>query len=237
MMRGNREDGSFVSAGSVVTRAEVLPLVQEVLKHGQSGIAPDVYLIDWQGIRAVWKDYSRRRLWGKLWGKFVVARETRALARLRGLPGVPQVLTVVRPAGLVMEFLDGHVLPRKGIREKVSHQFFTQAFSLLAEIHARGVAHGDIRRKNIMVLRTGAPAFIDFQTAVLRSGRFWGNSLFRLMCKVDRWNLLRIKARSFPRYITQEEWAVLDHPPLLLRLGRFLRRRIYRQWKNQKHHN
>lgn len=230
----NQACGKMVSFSPVASRAELLPLVKGLLKGGQGWFAPDVFLIDWQGNPAVWKDYGHRNLLGRLWGRLVIAREARALMSLRGVAGVPQLYALVKPAGLVMEFFEGEVLPRKDIRSKVTPEFFAQAFSLLAEIHAHGVAHGDIRRKNIMVLRTGAPALIDFQTAFLR-GRFpWEKGMFSLMCKVDRWNLIRIKARSFPRYLTTDERAFLENPPFLLRVGRFLRRRVYRRWRSFK---
>lgn len=231
----NQARGKMVSFSPVASRGEVTPLVKGLLKRGQGWFAPDVFLIDWQGNPAVWKDYGHRNLLGRLWGRLVIGREARALMLLRGVVGVPQLFALVKPTGLVMEFFEGDVLPRKEVRSKVTPDFFAQVFSLLTEIHARGVAHGDIRRKNIMVLRTGAPALIDFQTAFLW-GRFpWKKGMFGLMCKVDRWNLIRIKARSFPRYLTPDERAFLENPPFLLRVGRFLRRKVYRRWRNNKH--
>lgn len=235
MIHENQARGKMRLLSPMASRAELLPVVKRLLKRGQGCLAPDVFLIDWQGVPAVWKDYGDRNLLGRLWGRLVIAREAKALASLCGVAGVPQLFALVKPTGLVMEFFAGDVLPRKEVRAKISPDFFAQAFSLLAEIHAHGVAHGDIRRKNIMILPTGAPALIDFQTAFLRGRAFWMQGLFRFMCKVDRWNLVRIKARSFPRYLTEDERVFLENPPFLLRVGRFLRRRFYRRWRSHKH--
>ena len=225
--------GRTILKTPTLKREMIVAAVEDVLKKSHSAFSPDVYCINWQGRRAVWKDYGACSTMGRLWGRFVIAREARALATLQDLKGVPHLLALVERTGLIMEFIEGDILPRRGVREKITSAFFDQAFRLLLEIHEQGVAHGDVRRKNILIHPSGAPLFIDFQTAIL-VGRSWlSRWFFGLMCRVDQWNLLRIKARSFPCYMTAEERQFLEHPPLLLRVGRFLRRRVYRAWRDE----
>ncbi len=224
------QDSDSKSAAALLERNRLLSSVEKELKRGHSAFSPDVWLVRLGDTRAVWKDYSGRGILGRMWGRYVIQREARALQALSSIDGVPHLLARVRSSpGLVMSFCEGGVLPRRNIRGVLGPDFFERAMALLREIHRCGVAHGDIRRKNILVRPDGSPALIDFQTAVLRGTSWWGRRCFEFFCLVDEWNLLRIKAKSFPRNLTEKERATLDQPPILLRIGRFLRRDLYRR--------
>ncbi|MGC8740079.1 MAG: RIO1 family regulatory kinase/ATPase [Candidatus Sumerlaeaceae bacterium] len=201
------------------------------LKRGHTALSPDVWLVRINNELAVWKDYGRRGALGRAWGRYVIHRETRALEILSDVEGVPHLLGRVGTTGLVMSFCSGTIVPRRGIRQFLQPEFFDRASTLLHEIHRCGVAHADIRRKNILVRPDGSPALIDFQTAVLRGESWWRSWLFAFFCRVDEWNLLRIKAKSFPHFLTEEEQRKLACPPFWLRVGRFLRRDLYRRVK------
>jgi len=228
-MSSERREGSSHARAEVMKREALQPLVVRLLKRSQSALSPDVYLVNLGENLAVWKDYSAKAVIGRLWGRQVIAREAKALEQLRGIDGIPQLIARVDSTGILMEYCDGEILMRRQVRQQVSPAFFEAVLELLEKIHARGVAHGDVRRKNILVRPDKSPALIDFQTSWF-SGRnplrYW---FFQLMCTVDKWNLLRIKARSFPRYMTEAERAFLENPPLLLRLGRTFRRRMLRR--------
>ncbi len=209
------------------TVAESLRPLQ-VLKRADRFFTPDVTLVEWEGTMAILKDYAGRGWPGRLWGQWVTAREAKALERLDGLNGVPRLLTRVGKTGIVIEHFAGDLLPKKNVRQLVTPQFFDAALALLRAMHERGVAHGDVRRKNILVRPDGSPAFIDFQTACF-SGRGWlRQRLFSFACRVDEWHLVKIKARSFPRATQAEQKELLESPPFVLRVGQTLRRILYR---------
>jgi predicted Ser/Thr protein kinase len=213
-----------------VTGREVSVRVIRELKRAQCPFSPDVYLVDLGGDRlAVLKDYSGRGIFGRRWGALVLAREARALAALADVEGIPRLLARIGRTGVIEEFCPGTPLPRRGVHHHVAPEFFDRARELLREMHQRGVAHGDVRRKNILVSETGQPLFIDFQTAWFASRSFLRRRLFGFVCRLDEWNLLKIKAASFPRSLSSEENEVLAAPPPLLRAGRFLRHVVYRK--------
>jgi len=210
-------------------REEVLACVVRELKRAQGSFSPDVFLVQIDTAPAVLKDYSRRGVLGRLWGRYVTWREMRALCMVGDLDGVPRFLARVGTCGILMEFVEGELLPRRNVRASVSIEFFERAQELLGRIHSRGVAHGDVRRKNLIIRPNGSPAIIDFQTAWLAGRGFFSGAMFRYMCCVDTWNLLKIKAKSFPRKLRPEERAALEAPPRLLGFGRRLRRWLSRR--------
>lgn len=100
-------------------------------------------------------------------GRLLAAREQGFHARLHDVEGIPASLGPVREAGRVLPhavaraFIAGHAL-HEG--EWVADDFFPRFRRLLAEVHARGVAHVDLhKRENVLVDDRGRPHLIDFQ--------------------------------------------------------------------------
>lgn len=102
----------------------------------------------------------------------LLRRESRALAALEGLAGVPRSMDVSGlpplPEGgaqlaLVRSYVDGAPLHRC---ERLPIDFFERLEDLVRELHGRGVAHNDLHKEqNIVVGPEGWPALIDFQLA------------------------------------------------------------------------
>jgi RIO-like serine/threonine protein kinase len=95
---------------------------------------------------------------------WMLRREGRVLAALSGAPGVPQL---VQASGdtLVMERRPGRTL--FDLRKKgVSAETAARVESVLAGVHARGFAHGDVGRRDVLVADDGTVSLIDFATAV-----------------------------------------------------------------------
>ena len=133
-----------------------------------------------------------------------------------------------------MERLDADRLPHK--RDGIpSALLFDRLNALVAEMHAHGWAHGDLRRKNILMDTDDTPYLIDFATAWhagSRAGltRRW---LFRHWVRVDRANIARIKESYLPDALTADERDILAHQPWHLRAGRWARKRLYRPLKRR----
>jgi predicted Ser/Thr protein kinase len=125
----------------------------------------DVWLVEDGGRSLVVKTTAGRPAGARrLIAGFLLRREGRVLARLRGTPGVPQLVEATDDA-LVVERLPGetlHQLRRRGIDEATGRRIA----ALVASLHALGVAHGDIGRHDVLVDEDGAVALVDFATAV-----------------------------------------------------------------------
>jgi hypothetical protein len=199
------------------------------LKKARSWAAPDVVqLTGPDGVKFVMKDWSERPLpFRETWCRVAAKREIRVYEKLRGMAGVPQLICNIGNYGFIMEWLDARPLPRTKMRDLLGLEFFTHLDDIVAEMHKRGVAHGDLRRRNILRGLDGLPKLIDFETAVHSGSGEGGGRMFRAMCNVDRITVVKIRARYFPESITDADRELLDDVPWHLAAGRYVRREIY----------
>jgi tRNA A-37 threonylcarbamoyl transferase component Bud32 len=193
----------------------------------------DLYEFDWEGRPALLKDFNGRpALVRRWWSAHVCAREARALRRLDELEGVPHLYATAGDYAFVMERLMGTRLPRKREPPPPPPEFWARARALLERLHAAGVSHGDLRRKNLLMGPAGEAYLIDFATAArLRDGGLdarFSRFLFRHMCRIDRVTFARIKASYDPQLLDADERRWLADQPWHLRLGRWLKRHVYR---------
>jgi RIO-like serine/threonine protein kinase len=100
----------------------------------------------------------------RLLGGFLLRREGRVLAMLRGVAGVPN-LVATTPTSLVVDWLPGDTLFQRR-KTGMSPETATRLVALLADLHARGFAHGDIGRRDVLVAPDGSVSLVDFATAV-----------------------------------------------------------------------
>lgn len=199
------------------------------LKKAASWAAPDVVqLTGDDGIRFVMKDWSHRPLpLRETWCRLAAQREITVYEKLRGMHGVPQLICTLDKYGFVMEWLDARPLPRTRMRDLLGLEFFNHLNNIVEEMHKRGVAHGDLRRRNILRGLDGLPKLIDFETAVQAGKSADGGRVFRAMRNVDKITLVKIRARYYPESLTGEEKRLLHDVPWHLAAGRFLRKEIY----------
>jgi RIO-like serine/threonine protein kinase len=202
----------------------------KVFRRGE-GSRPQVALIEADGARAVLKDYSYsdprfRRLVGPL----LVWREALALTRLAGQRGVPRLLRRFGGQALLIEYLPGEAV--KGMaRGSLPAGFFERFYRLVDEIHARGVAHCDLRSEgNILLTAAGEPCFVDF-VAHLGRGPWWNpiqRWAFRRLCEADRVAVARLKRTHQPQLLSEEEklWLARDRNTPFERGARVLGRGI-----------
>jgi hypothetical protein len=183
---------------------------------GAAGSRPAVLVVRGSDGEAVLKDYSRcDRLFAFLIGPLLVWRETAALERLQGTRGVPRLLRRINARAFLMEHLAGAEKARKQ-PVTASPEFFACLRQLVDQIHAKGVAHCDMRRSgNILVDGAGQPYLVDFVSCALR--RPWFHPLgwmFPLLCQADRDAIVKLKHRVAPMLLTDEERSRLSHRPL-----------------------
>ena len=213
----------------------------KLIHRGSSFAQPDVYVAECDGDRVLVKDFAARPRWFRLLiGRRVLQHEFRVLSQLAGVPGVPQVYGLVDKDAVAMEYIAccAPFLARREARddEIPSPAFFEELKQILRRIHERGIGHGDIRRKNVLRGPDDTPYVIDFASAVqvhgpLGMARRW---LFHATSVVDRITVLKLHRSFYEDGLTAVETDCLDNPPWYLRVGRCLRRNVYRKLFKQK---
>ena len=113
-------------------------------------------------------------------------REAAAYERLAGIEGVPRSLGLLDNRWLALEFVDGESYTDARHTLSDRDAFFDRLRSVIDAMHAAGVAHGDLKRKeNVLVTPGERPCIIDFGTAVMRDGSLPDRLLFRLIRRFD----------------------------------------------------
>jgi predicted Ser/Thr protein kinase len=163
--------------------------------------------------------------------RYIVRREVAMYERLAGLPFVPQNVAMIDDAAFVMEYLDALPLPSGERRDDVGMEFFERLRDAVNQMHERGVAHGDLRKRNVLIDAERRPYLIDFETAVADGRGFIRSMLFRKVARVDRITVLKLKRRYFRKEMSAEEREQFADKPFLLRAGQFYRKKIYRRIK------
>jgi hypothetical protein len=178
------------------------------------GSRPDVLLIEVEGRQAVLKDFSHSdKGFNHLVGPLLVLRETRSLARLDGIPGIPRLLRRINRYAFLIEAVDA--IPASQLRDCGCPQtFFVRLHNLLDSIHARGVAHCDLRSAgNTLIDKQQQPWLVDF-VASIHQGQPWNlpaRWIFRQFTAADHGAVLKLKKRLSPELLTAEENAMLNH--------------------------
>lgn len=197
---------------STATRAALRGKPIEVMRRG-GGSRPDVIRIRCDGADAVLKDQNGcDAAFARLIGPLLAYREARALRRLDGLAGIPKLLG--RPDGrsVLMEYVPAAPLTRASHSDW--RRFFTALEDLVDAMHARGIAHCDLRSpNNTLVDENGAPVLVDFVASVRRAGP-WnpvGRWIFRMLCRVDRKALVKLRSIVAPDLVAEEERHLLEH--------------------------
>ena len=109
------------------------------------------------------KDYSGAPLLSRFYGAISLHWEAVALTRLKGVEGVPVYLGKPRSLSIRMTKLPGIPLDKLD-REEFSEGCFHRLQSLVQQIHSKGVAHGDLHMRNILI-HEDKPSIVDFSTA------------------------------------------------------------------------
>ncbi|HLF10448.1 MAG TPA: phosphotransferase [Gammaproteobacteria bacterium] len=125
------------------------------------------------------KQPHRSLLLGAVWRR-LIRREHRVYTRLDGIVGVPRCHGLIDGEYLALEYVPGPSLREHEPALQDRDAFFTKLLSTLQAMHAAGVAHGDLKRKDNVVVAAGEqPYVIDFGIACLRSAS--GGALNRLV--------------------------------------------------------
>jgi len=200
----------------------------------------DVYLVEVDGTVLLAKTYADNPFWARwLFGFVGLSREHRALACLNGLVGVPRSYGIANGDTLLTDYIAGGqtLVARRELapEDYPPLLFFERLRALIANMHRCGVAHGDMRRTNILRTPDEQPFLIDFTTAV-RWRRFnpLNRVLFHALRRSDLFAAAKLQTSFYPDSLSPAEAQSILVNPWYLALGRFLRNRVYRKWIKQR---
>ena len=154
-------------------------------------------------------------------GQAAIRREARIYRRLQGVPGIPECFGRLNDSCLVLEYVPGGSLRKLDDQLEDRQQFFSKLLRTLRGMHEAGVAHGDLKKKdNILVGPGQEPFVIDFGIAVVEKGR--KGFVFNTVKQVDYNAWTKHKYRGRMSEIAAED-APLYRPMRLERAARVLR--------------
>jgi hypothetical protein len=182
-----------------LTRADLAGRTRAVLHRGNRR-NPDVLLVDAGGRDVVVKDFAPRGPWVRRWlGRWITDREVRAYRALAGHPAVPELLGRIDALALAVEHRPGR-RPSRRNKGELPPGFVVALEGAVAEMHARGVAHLDLRhRSNLLADEKGRPVLIDFASAVcFAPGGLGARLLLPLLAWIDRRALAKWRERLAP---------------------------------------
>lgn len=110
--------------------------------------------------------------------RWMLRREYDIYRRLRGVSGIPNCFGLFLDRHLVLEHVDARTMRETTISDRDA--FFHEMFEIIESLHERGVAHGDLKRKdNILVTRDSRPCLIDFGVSIYHKPGFHPFNHFR----------------------------------------------------------
>ncbi len=141
------------------------------------------------------KDYGPRpALVRVVLGRWLTAREVRAYVAAGDLEGLPACLGRRGPTALVLERVPGRPLAELAVGD-VRTATFDRLDGVLAALHARGVALGDVHHRDVLVTADGDVRVVDLATAWVRGRAPWSRWIFRRFRDQDRVAAARLRAR------------------------------------------
>jgi hypothetical protein len=178
--------------------------------RGGSGVRAVLQVVERRGQRALRKDFSSaspcvRRTTGAL----MMRRERAAYRRLDGVPGVPRLLGPAGCDGLLLEHIQGRDATACA-PTAFTAAFFDELHGILANLRARGVLHGDVKR-NVMRTAEGRPVLFDFGASFVIRWWLWPvrGLLLRTAAGYDARAVAKLKRQVAPQLLTPGDGQLL----------------------------
>ncbi len=139
-------------------------------------------------------------------------REYKAYRQLEGVTGIPACYGFLDQRYLMLEHVNGQAYRDAVIDNREG--YFARLMEILQNIHARNVAHGDLKSKgNLLVTDEGSPCVIDFGTAFRKKSaiHFINNWFFRTAMRLDLNAWVKHKYRGHYGDASAEDASLLDY--------------------------
>lgn len=138
--------------------------------------------------------------------EFMLRKERNVYRAMQGLDGVPKCYGMLNNKYLVLEFIAGTPIRHAEITDRAF--FFNELLALIRTLHARGVAHGDMKKQdNLLVVDGKHPCLIDFGVAIVRKKGFapFNHYYNRVLQKFDFNAWIKLKYQGRYDEITEED--------------------------------
>ena len=116
----------------------------------------------------------------------MLRHEALAYQQLQHMKGIPACYGLIDNRYLALEFIEGDPIRNK--RPINNDRFFETLFKLIQQMHDKGVAHMDLKKKdNLLVTHHDEPCVLDFGAAIIRKKGFHPVNyfLYRLAVRFD----------------------------------------------------
>ncbi|MEM0898806.1 MAG: serine/threonine protein kinase [Pseudomonadota bacterium] len=161
-------------------------------------------------------------IWTRPLAWFLAKREIRALKKVSGIVGVPQLLETDHD-GLFRSWTDGTPLH---LAAPMEIHWYRDAHRILKEMRNQGVTHNDLAKpQNWLMTPDGDAAVIDFQLA--SSHRNPRSKIARTMAYEDLRHLLKQKKAFAPKLLTPIERRILKRKSLPSRIWLATGKKVY----------
>ncbi len=197
-----------------LTENQLLQWVRDRVKTKSNifdrGSQGHVYLYEGNGQRLILKTPTGWGLGGFIrW--LMLRNEYRAYSRLSDMRGIPRCYGLLDGRYLVLECIGGAPVRRARITDR--GMFFETLLGLIKEMHNAGVAHGDLKKKdNLLVVEGRTPCVIDFGVAVVWKPGFApiNHYLYNLARKFDFNAWVKLKYEGNFKNMTDEDAEYYD---------------------------
>lgn len=130
--------------------------------------------------------------------RLMLRHEARVYRHLKDFSGAPRCYGLLRDRYLVLEYVSGVSMRHAEIGNREA--FFAELLGRINELHARGIAHSDLQKKeNLLVTDDGRPCLLDYGAAVIRQPGFapFNHLRYRFAERLDfnQWTKLKYRGR------------------------------------------
>lgn len=162
--------------------------------------------------------------WSRPLAWILAKREIRALKKVRGLKGVPQLLAVDKD-GLYRSWSEGMPLH---LARPNTPEFYRSGHVILRNMRRIGITHNDLAKpQNWLMTPEGKASVIDFQLASVHKRQ---GALYRYFAYEDFRHLIKQKKSFAPNLLTPTERRILKNRSWPSRLWLKTGKRVYNFW-------